>query len=168
MQSEQSSESVGRRKRVLIWPFAVELYQADGMKRICLLLQDNYHINVNLLLWAIWLDHMQRPVEAELLQLADRRIAVWHGRVIVPLRRLRRVLPKVYGCQWLRNRLANLEIRAEKKELQMLQRLANQYWQGPQELQRQKLPTYLQLVLENVPEHYLAEVTQIYLSLMAR
>ncbi|NHN38763.1 TIGR02444 family protein [Pseudomaricurvus alcaniphilus] len=120
-----------------LWPFNLALYQTPGMESLCIELQDRHGINVNVLLWALWLDQHGVPYRRDFYDRAQRTIHPWHSAVVVPLRRWRRRLPKGRFTLGLRRQVGKLELWAEKKELARLQRLTAEF---ERELLLQSLP----------------------------
>ena len=45
------------RQLISFWDFATEVYSRKGVEQLCLQLQDEYHANVNIILWCLWLKH---------------------------------------------------------------------------------------------------------------
>lgn len=98
------------------WSFSLALYAKPGVAPACLALQERHGLDVNLLLFACWAGSRgqtltpadwARPIEAS---------RDWHGRVVVPLRGLRR---------WLKGRenmgsgaAGKLRLRIKKQELE--------------------------------------------------
>lgn len=111
-----------------LWNFALDLYARPGVEQACLRLQDEHDTDVCLLLCGAWLQ--RRGVRCTALRAEQlRRLAQgWQGDVIRPLRELRR--------QWkeqaaqdealaaLRERLAQLELDAERELLRRLEDLS--------------------------------------------
>lgn len=112
------------------WRFALALYGRPGAAPACLGLQDRNGTNVILVLFALWagaacatrLD----PGRLAALQALARP---WAGQIVEPLRAVRRRLkdgpPPAPGPESaaLRRRLQDIEIEAERIELQALHRL---------------------------------------------
>lgn len=161
MQMESETEPVIRQKSLPLWPFVAQLYQAPGMERICLELQDGFAINVNVLLWCMWMDFQQLPFHAGLIQCGSRRIALWHYGCTLPLRYLRRSIPKVAVYRSVRTWVGQLELAAEKRELRRLEQLT----QGCVSCWDDSMVTiengYLTRLLANVPSAMTAKLIGI-------
>lgn len=104
-----------------LWEFSLSVYAQPGMERLCLWLQDSRQVNVNTLLWALWLDEQQYPFHADLWRRGLSCAAPWQLGVVVPLRSLRRRLPKRPPWLSLRTRVQQWELRGERRQLQCLQ-----------------------------------------------
>lgn len=108
-----------------LWEFSVSVYAQPGMERVCLWLQDHRQVNVNTLLWALWLDEQQLPFYAALWQQGLSCSAPWQRWLVVPLRRLRRRLPKRPPWLSLRTRVQRWELAGERRQLQCLQSVSD-------------------------------------------
>src|SRR5690606_7293836 len=79
--------------------FALALYARAPVMALCLQLQDRHGVDINLLLWAAWLDSGgQRPTAVDWAQVHAATASC--RRLIVPLRNLRRCLrgvPPLYA-----------------------------------------------------------------------
>ena len=105
------------------WAYALNLYARRGVERACLELQDHCDLNINVLLFCLWMGHSGR---AELTTAALAPVLThclqWHDAVVAPLRRLRRrlrddpIVPGVSGRdrRALRRRLLRDELTAER------------------------------------------------------
>ena len=112
-----------------LWDFACALYSRPKVAPLCLRLQDDYSLNVNLVLWCVWLDTQGLALTESRLQQAQQLIADWESHYTQPLRDLRRQLKsqnidadsfalEIYG------QLKQAELLAERKTLSMLESLA--------------------------------------------
>ncbi len=72
--------------------FSAQMFRKPGIADACLFVQERYGLNVNLVLFCVWVaDCGGGSLTAEHLQEAWRRLADWHKQVIKPLRDIRRV-----------------------------------------------------------------------------
>lgn len=108
--------------------FALRVHGADGVAQACVLLQDRFGLDVNLLLFAARVGTTGRLTPATLTAAAE-RVEQWHAEVVRPLRAVRRRLksgpapaPNPATAE-LRDELKGLEIRAELIELGELEAL---------------------------------------------
>lgn len=108
-----------------LWEFSASVYAQPGMEPLCLWLQDQRQINVNALLWALWLDERGVPFSAELWQQGLSRAAPWQWWLVGPLRGLRRRLPKRRPWTGLRARVQRWELQGERRQLQCLQAVSD-------------------------------------------
>jgi uncharacterized protein (TIGR02444 family) len=113
--------------RVNLREFALGLYGVDGVPPACLLLQDRFGLDVNVLLLAAYLGVVhRRTLTAD--QLADVRELAdpWRSEVVEPLRAVRRRLKSGPApapspqTAVLRSEVARLELDAELIELDQL------------------------------------------------
>jgi len=105
-----------------LWAFSVSFYQYPNVEALCLRLQNQHAINVNWLLWALWLDKICQISDFAVWELGVSKTRRWHCAIVVPLRRLRRCLPKLGFWGACRTRLLEWELWAEKRELTILER----------------------------------------------
>lgn len=102
--------------------FALRVHGGDGVGPACVLLQDRFGLDVNVLLFAARVG-TRGPLTEPILQAATEQVAQWHAEVVLPLRGVRRRLksgpapaPSPATAE-LREQLQGLEIRAELIEL---------------------------------------------------
>ncbi len=74
------------------WTFSTDLYGRPGVEAGCLALQERHDLNVNLLLFALWLADCGVVLDAPLLKRASATVAAWHAGTTEPLRAVRRQL----------------------------------------------------------------------------
>ncbi|MCH9735493.1 MAG: TIGR02444 family protein [Actinomycetia bacterium] len=105
--------------------FALALHAQEGVAEACVLLQDRFGVDVNVLLFAARIGSTGTLTSAA-LDKAQRQIADWHAEVVVPLRGVRRRLksgpypaPDPTTSE-LREHVKSLELRAEMIELDEL------------------------------------------------
>lgn len=103
-----------------LWEFAVMKYAQEGVASACLRAQDEVGSDVNLLLYAAWLAEQQCELSATHLAALDAKLVPWRGRVVEPLRELRRDWRGLDDAQELRVRIKSLELRAEQIAVQVL------------------------------------------------
>lgn len=105
------------------WDFSISLYAKPGVAPACLDLQERHGIDVNALMFCLWLGASGRgPVPRSALDAAFDAVAGWHEEIVRTLRPLRRRLkpgfepldPKL--VQALRARIQKVEIDAEHVE----------------------------------------------------
>jgi len=109
------------------WDFSVAHYAQPGVAEACIHLQDEYGLDVNLLLFCIWCAS-DGPGELghEDIRLFLRRTGIWQAKVVQPLREVRRYcrVPGESPEAGLRQRVGEsvlkVEIEAERAEQLML------------------------------------------------
>jgi len=73
------------------WDFSLSLYRKPGVADACLFVQDRYGLNVNLVLFCVWIaDSGHGSLSVENVAAAVRRIMDWEQQVVRPLREIRR------------------------------------------------------------------------------
>ncbi|HEY7776848.1 MAG TPA: TIGR02444 family protein, partial [Kineobactrum sp.] len=98
-----------------LWEFSLHQYRQAGVAEACLEAQDRYAADVNLLLYAAWLQAQGRQLDAGGWREVNLALAPWRERVVVPLRQLRRDWRELPGVQALREQLKVLELEAERE-----------------------------------------------------
>lgn len=115
-----------------LWDFSLALYSAPDVESICLRLQDDFQVNVNILLWCCWLEVHGIRLTAMRLEQACQGIDSWDQTVVVPLRHLRRDIKQRYPAndqqvEACRQAIKSAELAAEKVELDWLEALAGDW-----------------------------------------
>lgn len=72
--------------------YCARLYSRDGMKRVCLALQDHHELNVNILLAAVWAAENGYAFTPARVQSLAAAIATIHRDAVQPIRQLRRTI----------------------------------------------------------------------------
>ena len=127
-----------------LWDYSVATYRLDEVAQLCIGLQDNFGVDVNLLMYAGWLAHMERCLSNAHLTDLDALIFDWRENVVKPLRLLRRQLHGRAAAESIRNEIKALELRAEQQQQDMMYA----FYQRAAPLQRESesLPENLALV----------------------
>ncbi|EGM77092.1 TIGR02444 family protein [Rheinheimera sp. A13L] len=146
------------------WRYSLSLYPA--IKDLCLQWQDNYGVNINLLLFLLYLDKQQQSVsEAQLLQLED-LLKHFSTEVTQSIRALRRTLPSPWlesdMQQPLRQQLLNTELAAEKLEQQLLVQQFNQLGLTDDLLPYSQLLDHYLVLIQAPVEQLDAEILDLY------
>jgi len=102
------------------WEFSLAHYELDDVPQACLALQDEFRLDVNLLLYAAWLADINRRLTAEHLKGMDTVIAPWRTRVVQPLRVLRRQWRDYPQASGIRNEIKKLELDSERQQQDMM------------------------------------------------
>jgi|SRR5690348_7042655 len=112
------------------WRFSLAFYRRPAVASACLELQDGCGVDVNLLLFLLWLALARRQVTAEDVRAFDARVRHWRESAIMPLRSARRALkggtPLIDAttAELFRNRIKAMEIEAERLAQEALYGLA--------------------------------------------
>jgi len=123
-----------------LWEFSVKLYRQPGVEPMCLLLQDQWHADVNILFWLRWLEVESMPINATRIRLAEAHIAGWKTDAILPLRQLRAEIKQHYGTtdkgvETTRTMIKDAELQAEKVVQMRLEKLARTWLAGAERQQ---------------------------------
>ena len=102
-----------------LWEFSLATYRAEGVAGTCIGLQDTFGLDVNLLLYAAWLAHLNLGLDARHLQELDALVVDWRDQVVRPLRTLRRQLRGYEAAAAVREELKAVELRAEREQQEM-------------------------------------------------
>jgi uncharacterized protein (TIGR02444 family) len=110
-----------------LWRFSLAFYAVPGVATALVALQDKEGLDVNLILFALWLGVSgRRPLSTDALTAADRAVSDIRTGIVGPLRELRRRLRSdpCADVQRLRNGVKALELTAEKLVQSRLARMA--------------------------------------------
>lgn len=98
------------------WLFSLRIYAEPVVAELCLRLQDEFGVNVNLLLFCCWLDVNGIDKGEHFLHSVEAAVKQWQTEVVQPLRRVRRWVDAGDFYQ----RLKAVELEAERLEQDML------------------------------------------------
>ena len=79
------------------WDFSVRTYRAPGVPDACLALQNDYGVDVNMLLYCCWVGAAIGPFDGDVFNRAATYSAQWVENVVIPLREARTWM-KHTGC----------------------------------------------------------------------
>lgn len=123
------------------WDFSVRTYSQAGVADACLALQDQYGVDVNLLLYCCWAGWRSAALDDETFRRALDFSQTWADRVVRPLRGVRRWM-KSSGCASdlvvfddcmdVRQQIKSAELRAEKLQQAALESLPRSTRRGEQ------------------------------------
>jgi len=109
------------------WPFSLATYRRPGVEAACLVLQDEFGLDVNCLLFCCWAARAGfGRLNAEELGAITQLARDWNAVVVAPLRQVRRVLKDRVGpapdgpVAALRQAVKDVELEAEWHEQRML------------------------------------------------
>src|SRR5215472_1948573 len=74
------------------WRFSLKFYREPGVSEACIALQDEFGVDVNLLLFLLWLASDDRQLSTEEVRMLDDNVRDWRNLTIVPIRNARRKL----------------------------------------------------------------------------
>lgn len=118
-----------------LWEFSLALYARPDVAAACLRLQDEHLLNVNLLLWCVWLEGLGLKLELAQLHTAQRHIRGWDQHYVVPLRHLRQRMKAEFGTgnqaiEQVRSYIKQAELAAEQQLQLKLELLASGWLQN--------------------------------------
>jgi uncharacterized protein (TIGR02444 family) len=108
------------------WRFSLKFYRQGGVSEACIELQDRFGVDVNLLLFLVWLASDDRQLSAEEVRMLDDNVRDWRNLTIVPIRDVRR---RLKGAETLvdpgvqeafRNKVKTVELEAEQLQQEAL------------------------------------------------
>jgi len=111
------------------WDFSLALYRRPGVAQACLTLQERLGIDVNVLLYVVWLGTQGHQLSTADAALIVKHVGAWHDGVVRPLRALRTDMktdPKgapPAAVERLRAQVKSAELNAERIEQDMLHAL---------------------------------------------
>ncbi len=120
-----------------LWNYSTSLYQQKGIGPACLSLQDQYGLDVNLILFCLWYGELFGKLTnnqlSQLLEISNH----WSKLTVIPLRTVRRSIKSDTFLSetaefeeisnW-REKVKNLELEAEKIQQNMLEGMARTSW----------------------------------------
>jgi uncharacterized protein (TIGR02444 family) len=113
-----------------LWRFSLGFYRQPGVAEACIALQDRDGVDVNVLLFLLWLASEKRRLGfAQARALCD-RAHPWRDDVVAPLRTVRRslkggsALVEAATAELFRTRIKAVELEAERLEQEALFALA--------------------------------------------
>jgi uncharacterized protein (TIGR02444 family) len=113
------------------WRFSLRFYALPDVAPACLALQDEANVDVNLMLFLLFLAEGGRAITRDDVARLDASIAHWRSEVVEPLRALRRRLKSGVGdvppaaSEGLRNMVKKIELEAERLEQGRLENAAS-------------------------------------------
>jgi uncharacterized protein (TIGR02444 family) len=108
------------------WRFSLKFYRQPSVSEACIALQDEFGVDVNLLLFLLWLASDDRQLSVEEVRMLDDNVRDWRNLTIVPIRDVRR---KLKGAATLvdpgtqeafRNKVKAVELEAERLQQEAL------------------------------------------------
>jgi uncharacterized protein (TIGR02444 family) len=108
------------------WTFSLEVYAVPGVAAECLALQRELDIDVNMLLFCVWLGARRNVVlSAERIGVFEDIVRPWHEEVVKPLRRVRDTIKRradfaEADIGALRGQVLSVELGAERIEQALL------------------------------------------------
>ena len=111
------------------WQFSLALYRHPGVPDICIALQDNQGVDVNVLFYLLFRAMDGTSFNVSKIAALDGAVAPWRAEVVQPLRQARRALKRpdmsdlAQDDDALRLRVKSAELEAERLQQQALVRI---------------------------------------------
>ncbi len=108
------------------WRFSLNFYRQPGVAEACIALQDDCGVDVNLMLFLLWLAASGRQLSAEHIKQLDQAVRSWRELTIIPIRETRRKLkgaPTLVAAdkqEALRTKIKAIELEAERLQQEAL------------------------------------------------
>jgi uncharacterized protein (TIGR02444 family) len=112
------------------WRFSLGFYRRPGVADACVALQDGCGVDVNVLLFFLWLAMARRCIPPAAATVVCAKVAPWQDDVVVPLRALRRRLKdgsslvERGAAEWFRTRIKAVELESERLQQEAMFALA--------------------------------------------
>jgi uncharacterized protein (TIGR02444 family) len=109
-----------------LWRFSLHFYRLDGVSDACIALQDEYGVDVNLLLFLFWLAAGRRQLSVADVKRLDDAVRGWRDLTIVPIRDTRRklkgaaTLVEAQKQEAFRTKIKAVELEAERLQQEAL------------------------------------------------
>jgi uncharacterized protein (TIGR02444 family) len=114
------------------WRFSLRFYRQPGVADACIALQDDRGVDVNVLLFFLWLATARRRVPPAAVQAVCARACPWRDHVVAPLRTVRRRLKdgsslvERGAAELFRTRIKAVELESERLQQEALFALAGE------------------------------------------
>lgn len=108
------------------WRFSLNFYRQAGVAEACIALQDDCDVDVNLMLFLLWLAANGRQLSIDNVKQLDEAVRSWRELTIIPIRNVRRALkgaPTLVEAgrqEAFRNKIKALELEAERLQQEAL------------------------------------------------
>jgi uncharacterized protein (TIGR02444 family) len=108
------------------WRFSLNFYRQAGVAEACIALQDDCGVDVNLMLFLLWLAANGRQLPVENIRELDQAVRSWRDLTIIPIREVRRKLkgaPTLVEAgkqETFRTKIKAIELEAERLQQEAL------------------------------------------------
>jgi uncharacterized protein (TIGR02444 family) len=108
------------------WRFSLNFYRQAGVAEACITLQDDCGVDVNLMLFLLWLAANGRQLSTAEVKQLDQAVRGWRELTIIPIRNVRRALkgaPTLVETgrqEGFRTKIKALELEAERLQQEAL------------------------------------------------
>ena len=145
-----------------IWDFVLAFYRQEGVSEAAIALQDSVGIDVNMVLFLMWMASQKRALDAAAVKSVSEKSHPWQRHVVVPIREIRRMLktdaPLVETETALayRKKVQALELEGEQLQLTamaaMAQTLPGTTAASPDAAARANLQAFAEAMAVKVPQ----------------
>ncbi|MFK7977853.1 MAG: TIGR02444 family protein [Halioglobus sp.] len=104
----------------LFWEYSCAGYAKEGVAALCLALQDEFGMDVNVLLYGAWLGNMGVEASQAHLSAIDEHVLQWRQDIVLPLRALRRDMKGLPAGEASYEELKALELSAEQQQQELM------------------------------------------------
>jgi uncharacterized protein (TIGR02444 family) len=108
------------------WRFSLNFYRQAGVAEACIALQDDCGVDVNLMLFLLWLAASRQQLSVENIKELDDAVRGWRDRTIIPIRDVRRrlkgapTLVEAGKQEAFRTKIKAIELEAERLQQEAL------------------------------------------------
>ena len=108
------------------WRFSLSFYRQAGVAEACIALQDDCGVDVNLMLFVLWLAANGQQVSVDTIKELDQAVRSWRDLTIIPVRDVRRSLKGASTLvdagkqEALRSKIKAIELEAERLQQEAL------------------------------------------------
>jgi len=112
------------------WRFSLRFYRLAGVPDACIALQDDYGVDVNLLLFLLWRAGEGRQLSGDEVRNLDAKVRDWRNDAVIPIRNVRRKLKGTHSLieagqqEAFRTKLKAIELEAERLQQYALYELS--------------------------------------------
>jgi uncharacterized protein (TIGR02444 family) len=124
------TDAQARNETTPFWRFSLHFYRQPGVSDACIALQDDCGVDVNLLLFLLWLADDGQLLSADEVKKLDDKVRDWRNLTIIPIRDARRKLKVVETLvgpgkqEAFRNKVKAVELEAERLQQEALYELS--------------------------------------------
>ncbi len=108
------------------WRFSLNFYRQAGVAEACITLQDDCGVDVNLMLFLLWLAANGRQLSLDNIKELDEAVRSWRELTIIPIREVRRrlkaapTLVEAGKQETFRTKIKAIELEAERLQQEAL------------------------------------------------
>jgi uncharacterized protein (TIGR02444 family) len=120
------NDARARTETTPFWRFSLHFYRQPGVSEACIALQDDCGVDVNLLLFLLWLADDGQLLSTDDVRKLDDQVSGWRNLTVIPIREVRR---KLKGARTLvepgkqeafRTKVKAVELEAERLQQEAL------------------------------------------------